>query len=172
MTKYARGLTILELMMTIVVLAIIVGLAVPTLNEFRAQNLVSSTTNHLVTTFNLARSEAVTRRAVVRICSSDNGTSCKNDSWNTGWLVFVDDDADGALDNGEAVLSSSTLSVPLGIIESSGADGVSFTILGSSAEAAQRSFRFCHNKTGLLDFCTQVSVRRSGNISSQKVSSS
>lgn len=76
-----RGFTLIELMVTIAILAITLGLAVPSFQEFVARNRLAAATNELVSALALARSEAVKRAARVTIASAD---------WTGGWQVFVD----------------------------------------------------------------------------------
>jgi type IV fimbrial biogenesis protein FimT len=87
------GFTLIELMFTIVVLAVLLGIGVPNFRDFVRNSRMSSAANDLVTDFNLARSESVKRRVPVTLCKSQNGTSCDTD--NTAqfrqWIVFVDD---------------------------------------------------------------------------------
>ncbi len=87
------GFTLIELMFTIIVLAVLLGIGVPNFRDFIRNSRMSSAANDLVTDFNLARSESVKRRVPVTLCKSQNGTSCDTD--NTAqfrrWIVFVDD---------------------------------------------------------------------------------
>lgn len=60
---------------------------------------------------NIARSEAVKRKATVTLCRSNDTVttpSCGGtaNTWTTGWLVFVDEDADGAYDRDETLLAT------------------------------------------------------------------
>jgi type IV fimbrial biogenesis protein FimT len=76
-----RGFTLIELMVTIAVLAIVLGIAVPSFQEFAVRNRLAATTNELVSALALARSEAVKRATRVTVASAD---------WAGGWQVFVD----------------------------------------------------------------------------------
>jgi type IV fimbrial biogenesis protein FimT len=60
----------------------------------------------LVSDFRYARSEAIKRTNRVTICPSVTGTSCTGTGglWKNGWIVFVDEDGDGAVDAGDVVL--------------------------------------------------------------------
>ena len=65
--KVCRGFTLLELMVTIAVLAIIATLGVPSFRELIQNNRVTTQTNELVTALNFARAEAVKRGRTVRV---------------------------------------------------------------------------------------------------------
>src|SRR5690242_9276873 len=101
----ASGFTILELMITVAVLAILMGIAVPSFSEMIRQNRLATQTNDLLTATNFARSEAVKRGSRVTLCPA-NGNNCSGDSqWSAGWLVITDDGPNvGSLDAGEMVL--------------------------------------------------------------------
>lgn len=109
------GFTLIELMFTIIVLAVLLGLGVPNFRDFVRNSRITAATNDIITDFNLARSEAVKRRVPVTLCKSQNGTACDADATApfTRWIVFVDDanpaaaaatDGNGAVDVGEQVL--------------------------------------------------------------------
>jgi len=89
--RLTAGFTLLELLTAIAVLAIVTALAVPGMRAFTQNNRAASQANEFLTALNLARSEAVTRGIATTICASTDGSSCSGDeSWNSGWLVFVD----------------------------------------------------------------------------------
>jgi len=86
----SRGFTLIELMVTMSVLAILLGVAMPAMQSFAIRNRLVAVNNDLMTALNYARSEASKRGTPVSICkSSSPWTSCGG-SWSTGWLVFVD----------------------------------------------------------------------------------
>jgi type IV fimbrial biogenesis protein FimT len=98
------GFTLAELMITIVIAAILVSLAIPSFTTMIRNNRTTTQINTLLTDLNLARSEASKRGARVSVCSSTNLTSCAgNTNWATGWIVFIDQDNNGSFsDDGDA----------------------------------------------------------------------
>jgi type IV fimbrial biogenesis protein FimT len=94
--KKQSGFTLIELMVTIAIAVILITSAVPGFQSFIQNNRLSTTTHQLVTSLNLARSEAVKRGKQVTVCKSDNSSTCTNaNGWDQGWIVFVDEDGDG-----------------------------------------------------------------------------
>lgn len=119
MKKYSRGVGLLELLVTVVVLVVLANLAIPNFWSFVQSNRVTGETNTLVTAVNYARSEAVKRGEIVSICASDGDAGCGSD-WANGWLVFVNPGgagspgSDDVLREWEAVASSLSLTMDTG----------------------------------------------------------
>lgn len=100
--KQAHGFTLIELMVTLSVMAILLAVAVPNFQSFILNSRITTQTNNFIMALMLARSEAVKRGSTVTVCSSTDGTSCAGSSkWEGGWLVFVDADGDGVVDTGD-----------------------------------------------------------------------
>lgn len=99
-----RGFTLVELMVAIAVLAFLLAVVIPSFTDMTLGSKLRSQANDLVAGAVLARSEAIKRNSVVRMCVSADGASCIAGGWEQGWVVFHDVDDDGAMDAGEAVL--------------------------------------------------------------------
>ena len=91
----AGGFTLVELLVTIVVLSILLGLAVPAFRSFMQNDQQWTQTSNLVVGLNMARSEAIKDdlNGVAKICSSNNGTTCTGSAWEGGWIVLGADPA-------------------------------------------------------------------------------
>lgn len=100
-----RGYTVLELMMTIAVIAVIAGFAAPSfLASIRANRIVTDN-NELISTLAFARSEAIKRGQRVTLCpSADQATCATSGGWEQGWIAFLDPTGFGTVDTGEEVL--------------------------------------------------------------------
>lgn len=83
------GFTLIELMITIVVLAVLLGIAVPSFQETIRLNRTAAVNNDLIAALQLARSEAIRRGQAVRFCSGENdgATNCNGGNLNNGWYV-------------------------------------------------------------------------------------
>ncbi len=97
--KKSRGFTLLELMFTLAVAAILLVVAVPSFNAFMQNSRMATQTNDFVADLNIARSEAA-RRALPVVVVAKAGGGAANE-WGPGWTIFVDADRDGVLDAGE-----------------------------------------------------------------------
>jgi type IV fimbrial biogenesis protein FimT len=87
-----RGFSLLELMFTLTVAGILLGVGVPSFVDMLRNNRAAANINELSTAFSIARSEAIRRGANVTVCRSTNGTTCGTD-WADGWIMFVDNAA-------------------------------------------------------------------------------
>ena len=97
----SKGFTLVEMMVTVAIVAILAAIAFPSFSYVLRNNRVRTQANDIISAFNLARNEAITRSRGVSVCAADtrNGvpTACgAADDWNYGWIVFVDDTATGA----------------------------------------------------------------------------
>ncbi|GAB3686010.1 GspH/FimT family pseudopilin [Salinisphaera aquimarina] len=89
----AGGFTLLELIVTIAVAAILLAVAIPSYRSMVQRNALAANVNDLVGDLNYARAQAVTRGQDVFICSSRNQTSCSTDGdWSQGWVLYVAND--------------------------------------------------------------------------------
>ncbi len=86
-----RGITLVEMMVTLSVLALLLAMAVPSYRSSMEGNRRTTYANQLLEDMALARSEAIKRNARVVVCPSFTGTTCSgSDNWAAGWIVFVD----------------------------------------------------------------------------------
>lgn len=88
--KIVKGFTLIELMVTLAVFAIVMTIAIPSFNAQIRNNRSLTFGDEFATALNFARSEAVKRGSPVSLCAADEDqTGCGND-WANGWLVVVD----------------------------------------------------------------------------------
>ena len=104
------GFTLIELLVTVSIAAILLTLAIPNMRDFMLNNRLVTQNNELALALAYAKSEAVKRGARVTVCSRQTDTTCAGTTtWESGWLVYVDGNANGSLDdfvdaNGNGVL--------------------------------------------------------------------
>ena len=98
-TPAQSGFTLIELMVTISILGILLGLALPSYTTCVLNNRRTTLANEFVLAMTYARSEASKRGGTVTVCSRSTDTACSASStWDNGWLVFVDVNGDGTVD--------------------------------------------------------------------------
>ncbi|MBO6812529.1 MULTISPECIES: GspH/FimT family pseudopilin [Marinobacter] len=98
-----EGFTLLELIVTIIILAIVAAYAVPSFRETVLNNRLTAQVNEVSSLIAYARSEASKlQNGVVTACASTDSASCSgNAAWETGWIIFSDFDGDRSVDNGD-----------------------------------------------------------------------
>jgi type IV fimbrial biogenesis protein FimT len=86
----SRGFTLIELMVAIMVLAVLLGIAVPSFRDAALGSRLTAYANDLVASAQIARSEAIKRNASVLLCASEDGAECGTDAgWEVGWIVVA-----------------------------------------------------------------------------------
>jgi type IV fimbrial biogenesis protein FimT len=116
--KYGcRGLTLVELMITLVILGVAVTAATPPMQRMVHGNRLRTETSRLLDGINLARSEAVFRNTPVSLCPSAMATSgvadCAGDLAG-GWIVFTNRNRDAVVDAGSDEVLAAFESIPPG----------------------------------------------------------
>jgi type IV fimbrial biogenesis protein FimT len=158
-TRHA-GFTLLELLTTIAVLAVIVAIGVPNFRDFVRNSRMTAAANDIVTDFNLARSEAIKRGVPVTLCKSQDGATCDADAADpfVNWIVFVDDadpavadalDGNGEADPDEPVLRQRSISETLTVYTNADARLAIFQRDGfprSTAAGNVTDFRLCDDR--------------------------
>lgn len=99
----AGGFTLVELAITVVVLAVLIGISIPLFTGLINGSRLTGNANELVAALQIARTEAIRRNVRTTICQSADGLTCTNVSPWRGWIIFADDDGDGVVDAGEIV---------------------------------------------------------------------
>lgn len=95
--KNPRGFTLIELIVTIAILAILLGLAAPSFRDLIENNRTATRTNDLVAALNFARSEAIKRGVDVSLCRTGadfaNGFSIRTGTNCGGGVLLRQHDA-------------------------------------------------------------------------------
>lgn len=103
--------TLIELMITIVIAAVLLSIAVPSFRDTIRRNRVATQSSDTYIAPKLARSEAAKRGTVTTFCSSTDQATCNGtNDWRSGWVIL---DADSvvirvgsALDGGSTLIAS------------------------------------------------------------------
>ncbi|HEX5313935.1 MAG TPA: GspH/FimT family pseudopilin [Gammaproteobacteria bacterium] len=99
------GFTLIEMLVTIGLLAILSAIALPSYRSFVAGNRAATQLNTFVADFQYARSDAMLNGTDVSMCASADGQSCAADGdWNQGWIVFMDPNDDRVVGTGDTLL--------------------------------------------------------------------
>lgn len=107
MERRNAGFTLIELMVTLAVLAIALALGAPAFAGL-VQRARESNTYHLLTaSLATARLAAVKNGVAVTACPSSDGYTCRNNEvWDRGWLIYTDPTRSGQPASRAAILQS------------------------------------------------------------------
>ncbi len=85
-----RGFTLLELVITMAVAAILLVIAIPSFQYITTSNRISGEINDLLGDMQFAKAEAIKEGQTVTICASTDEATCSGAAaWNTGWIIFA-----------------------------------------------------------------------------------
>ena len=100
-----RGFTLVELMMTLTVAAVLLGVAVPSFAALLREARLSVVANDLHAAIFFTRSEAIKHGRRVTICTSADALSCGiGIGWHAGWIVFDDRNGNGLRESDETIM--------------------------------------------------------------------
>ena len=159
---YARGASMVELMMGVAILAVVIKLAAPSFTEFISKSRLTSSVSTLVADLNYARGEAIMRNAPVIVCAKvANASSCATTpTWQSGWVVCVDANSDNVCDtasanvpnpirvrNGVSTTTPITASAAVTKFSSVGAatGNSAFTVTGGPSSSPSRTIQVTSN---------------------------
>jgi type IV fimbrial biogenesis protein FimT len=97
-TAAQTGFTMVELLMTIAIAAIVAMLAIPSFQYVTNSNRVAAEVNGLLGDLQFARAEAIKEGQPVTVCMSKGGTTCDTtgSAWQSGWIVYSNPTGTGA----------------------------------------------------------------------------
>jgi type IV fimbrial biogenesis protein FimT len=103
------GVSLIEVLTVIVIVAILTTLAVPSFRDVTQRNRIASQINSFIADLQFARSEAIKRGVSVTVCPSTSGAACSGlNAWHSGWIVFSDVDQSGSVNGSDQVLRRQT----------------------------------------------------------------
>lgn len=150
------GFTLLELVITLIILAIMLTMGLPAMSKMIQSTNVRQAANTLVRDFNIARSHASDLNQNVTLCrrKSTTSTDCRGAGtglgWNTvGWVIFVDDNQDAVPDTAGQFLKI-TDSISKIAVDHNGVSGNQFD--GSVRFFADGTVRDALGRLATVDF--------------------
>ena len=138
--REARGFTLLELMVVLIIVAIVLTFAVPSFRTLILNQRINRLTDNLFNSLSYARSLALSNDEPVTVCpyGTPGSTACGS-NWSAGWIVVKQPPLGTS-----AVLNTTVLSA--------GGPTLKAVVYGGSASVPMITF----NGRGLLDTSQQV----------------
>ena len=103
----ARGVTLIELLVTLAVAAIVVALGAPSFMRVLARHAIATQAEELQDAVRMGRTEAMRRSGPAVLCrteATDTGHCAgSGGNWQT-WLLFADTDRNGVFNAGDSLL--------------------------------------------------------------------
>jgi len=97
-----RGLTLMELLQTVGIVAIVLSFGVPSMTSMVRKNQAVTYTNEILSTIHAARSQAMQNVVQITICKSKDQVRCTaGANWRTGWIAFADRNQNQVRDMGD-----------------------------------------------------------------------
>jgi len=157
--RSSAGFTLIELMVTLTVAAILMAAAIPAMRTFVQNDRQWTQSNSLVMSLNAARSEAIKQDVAggVIICASTDGATCSGANWSQGWVVI-----NPALPAGTTLMSVPALPTGSTMSEQNALTQVVFRSNGMTTAAA--AFTMCDSRGATFARYTQVTL--SGRVAS------
>jgi len=126
--RHAGGVTLIEALVVLALLAVLTAIAAPAMAQMVAQQRLNAAAAELFSALFLARSEAIKqgRRVVLcragpepapnrRCATNSNTVSAREHQWTAGWLLFADFNQNAQLDGGEVLLRTGA-PAPAGVV--------------------------------------------------------
>jgi type IV fimbrial biogenesis protein FimT len=165
------GFSLIELMVTLSVAAILVAIAIPNISGFMRNSRLTSGVNDLLHAFNVARTEAIKRQAGnVVVCGTTGprlaAPACAYNTFR-GWIVFVDADRNWQFSAGDTILERhAVLDTTVTVKTDANSNVVSYAPTGfaNGADPAVPGV----NPTGFMVLCDSRGVVAAGNNSTAR----
>jgi type IV fimbrial biogenesis protein FimT len=147
-----RGFTLIELMVTLAVVAIVATIAIPAMGDMITRHRTTAAFNELQGLIGFARSESAKRPAEpVLLCASNDSAKCTGETdWSVGWIIARDANGNGSVDAGETILkvigplpSGIKLEVKTGTSASFNSSSLALVRTGAPAGGNQVTFKMC-----------------------------
>ncbi len=130
-TANVKGYTLLELLMTMVIAVVLLGIGVPGLQSFIKNNRILAQSNGLMTIIKVARSEAMTQRTNVTVCRTTDNVKC-SDTTGNNYIAFTDTGVANEVDGTDTIIEQMTVDIAQLSFEISAGTSIRFNSRGSA----------------------------------------
>ena len=144
----SAGFTIVELMVTVTMVAILSAVAVPAMRTFVQNDRQWTQSSSLIMALNTARNEAIKQDTGVMVCPSADKLNCDTSgAWAEGWIVTLPG-------TGTPIMTSASL--PSGTTLSEASNQLSVTFLSTGMAQSAAAFTMCDARGATFGRYTQI----------------
>lgn len=162
--KRQRGLTIVELMITVAIAAVLMGIALPAFNGFIEQRTLTTQVNSFLLSVQYSRSEATRQGGNVSMIALD--ASDNADEWGPGWCVAVGSPANCPAAGAVTSLRRFDATAPNSFDSAANVDRLTFNSRGLLVGAVGGTLQLCGDAGSAG---RQISLAATGRASSSEV---
>ncbi|MDR6936458.1 GspH/FimT family pseudopilin [Luteibacter sp. 3190] len=147
-----EGFTLVELMVTVAVLAILAGLAAPSFADFMRRNQVTSQSAEFLGALRFARATAIEKNQFISICPSAKPTDASplcadSNDYSQGWIMYTATAANKAFESGNTLVRVNQAAPNISLLAPSAGKVITFSSRGASTAGTLR-FLLCSRRGG------------------------
>jgi type IV fimbrial biogenesis protein FimT len=157
--KQQKGVTLIELMITVSIVAIILAFVGPSIQSILIKNRIVAEINETSSLIQYARHHAIDEQAQVIVCPSKDYSVCSTD-WNDSKIVFIDNDNNAIRGTTEELLVTIGATSKTSLMTNS-TNIIKFAETGEANLATE--ILLCH-KNGKAEYARSLSLTLQGRV--------
>ena len=148
MRRQQRGFTLIEATLSLAVLGIVAGIAIPTVTGTVSAAHAGTAKSAMVETFSKALTHSTITGVEVVLCPTSGGDACIDTTdWSGGWIAFADIDGNRSRGPGETLLQKqAAFAHGVHLRSTSGRKRLVFQPQGGAAAGSNVTFTLCDSR--------------------------
>ena len=145
-----KAITFLELIIVVIIMAILTMIALPSYHRFMAKREYQTVLKETKAAIQRSKSQSRIYKTNTVICPSATGTSCQNNHWSSGFIIFQDRNKNRQVNTNETIFTHTELNLKYGQLRWNGTlaiPSVSFNATDGLPIGSNGSFYYCQINT-------------------------